>query len=68
MSFIEPSEFSIHDPENVLRRRDISFEGLCAAMEEAGTQHAKSMNTFEFYHRVDYYDRKAKKAAARNRQ
>jgi hypothetical protein len=62
MSFIEPKEFSTYSSENVLKAKDRDFEGLCAAMEEAGTSRPKEMTTFEFYHRVEYYDRKAKAA------
>lgn len=61
LSINPPNDFRANSDENVVRGMELSFEKLCASMEEAGIKSPKNLTTFEFYSRLDFFQDKKKK-------
>lgn len=53
-----PQEFNFSSENNILRELDLSFENLCACLEEAGIKEPKNLTVFELNQRVDYFEKK----------
>lgn len=61
ISINTPKIFSNESEDNVLRGMDLSFENLCASMEEAGINNPKGLSVFEFNSKLDYFESKKPK-------
>lgn len=59
ISINPPKDFS-SSPDSVINQMDVSFENLCASLEEAGVSRPKKLSVFEFNQRIAYYQEKAK--------
>jgi hypothetical protein len=57
----KPKNFNPFDAGNVLIRQEQEFQAMCAALEENGVKDAKCLSVYEFYSRVKYFEKKAKK-------
>jgi len=53
-----PREFRLESPENEMKEMDVSFENLCASMEEAGVSHPNKLTVFQFNQRIEYFQKK----------
>jgi hypothetical protein len=60
LSLHSPQEFNSGDPDNVLKAIDESFQNVCAALQEAGIADPKTLSTYEFHHRVEFFSKRAK--------
>lgn len=60
LSLNPPNDFSANSPNNIIRDMELSFEKLCASMEEAGINSPKTLTVFEFYSRIDFFESKKK--------
>lgn len=58
-----PKEFNPTSDENCLVEMDRSFGKLCAVMEANGVNSPSKLSLYEFYHRIDYLERKEKSSA-----
>lgn len=58
---ISPKNFNPFDPHNDLLKHEKDFEGLVSSLEEAGIHGVKSMTVFEFYSRMEYFEKKNSK-------
>lgn len=61
LSMVPPNSFKEDDTNNIIHHMEISFEKLCASMEEAGIHDPKRLTAFEFYSRMEYFQSKNKK-------
>lgn len=66
ISLSEPKEFNSSVSENVLNAMDENFENICISLESAGVHQPKKLNTFEFFTRVVYFEKKYAKKKAKN--
>lgn len=57
----KPVKFKPQDPENVVMKNESSFEEVVAMMQENGVVNPKEMSEFEFYKRLQYYEKKFQK-------
>jgi hypothetical protein len=60
LSLNPPREFHDSSPDSILKEMDVSFENLCASLEECGVNHPKELTTFEFRQRINYFQSKKK--------
>ena len=57
----QPRSFKL-TTESILVEVDAAFEDLCCVLEDCGTRDVKQFTVFEFYKRVEYYEKKFKKS------
>ena len=55
-----PKNFDPFDSGNDIIKHDKEFEAMCSSMEEAGMNEAKNLTVFEFYSRIEYFEKKNK--------
>lgn len=58
---IQPKNFDPFNPGNDLMKHEKDFESVCSSLEEAGIKDAKRMTVFEFYSRLEYFEKKGTK-------
>jgi hypothetical protein len=58
VNLIDPKNFDSADPENFLRRIEISFENLCTSLEELGVTAPHELPVFRFYSKIQYFKKK----------
>lgn len=58
MSFHIPDVFDVRSSQNVIKSIDESFQSLCASLEANGTTGAADLTVFEFFSRIEYYEKK----------
>ena len=56
----KPKIFNPHDPHNVTLEHEKSFENVCISLNENGID-TKNVTIFEFYSRVEYFEKKYEK-------
>lgn len=59
---LRPKNFNPFDSNNDLLLHEKEFEAICSGMEEAGIQNAKNMTVFEFYSRVEHFEKRNKQS------
>jgi hypothetical protein len=52
--------FNPYEPSNVLRTAEMSFEAICTTLSENGVMEPKKLSEFEFYSRLQYFEKKFK--------
>lgn len=60
ISFITPKNFHYTDPENFIKKLELSFEHLCTTLEELGVNRPQDLSTFSFYSKIAYFKKKKK--------
>jgi hypothetical protein len=58
INLIDPKNFDSQDPENFLRKLEISFENLCTSLEELGVHEPHTLPVFRFYSKIQYFKKK----------
>ena len=56
-----PRVLDPHNPENVIKASEESFEDVCTVMQENGVVNPKDLTEFEFYSKLRYYEKKHSK-------
>jgi hypothetical protein len=54
----KPQVFNPYDKDNVITGGEVSFEEVCATLEENGVREPKRLSEFEFYAKLQYYQKK----------
>jgi hypothetical protein len=67
LSLIAPKNFDSEDTDNYIRRLELSFEALCASLEDLGVKNPGDLTIFHFYTRLIYYEGKKQKQTPRKR-
>lgn len=62
---IAPKNFDNSDPDNYIKRMELSFENLCTALEELGVKDPAELSVFQFYNKITYFEKKKQKQEAR---
>jgi hypothetical protein len=62
---IAPKNYNENDVDNYVKRMELSFESLCASMEDLGVQNVADLTIFQFYTRVIYFEKKKQKQQAK---
>ncbi len=55
----KPNTFDPRDENCVTIEADKSFEEVCASMEDNGIQNVKSLSCYEWYAKIQYFEKKA---------
>lgn len=63
-----PLKFNPYEADNVVLERELSFEEVCAIMEENGVAQPKKLTEWEFYSRLVYYQNRYQHDHADQRQ
>jgi hypothetical protein len=58
---MRPQHFYTEDPDNDVTKLELSFENICASLEEAGIAQPHKLSTFKFYSRIQYFKKKNEK-------
>jgi hypothetical protein len=53
-----PKNFDSTDADNYIKRLELSFETLCASMEDLGVKAPHELSVFQFYNRLVYFEKK----------
>lgn len=63
LALIAPKNFDSNDVENYIKKIELSFETLCASLEDLGVRDPGSLTVFQFYSRLLYFEKKKQKQA-----
>lgn len=58
IAMMNPKIFIQGHPDNCITAFEISFEELCANLEEIGVMNPKRLTVFEFYSKIRYFKKK----------
>lgn len=53
-----PKNFDSTDPDNYIKRIELSLESLCTSMEELGVNRPQELTLFQFYTKLIYFEKK----------
>lgn len=65
LDLIKPKNLDPQDKNNFIAKIELSFEGLCTALEEMGISRPKDLTVFEFYAKIRYFETKKKPSTLR---
>jgi hypothetical protein len=55
---IKPRNYNEFDVDNYIKRMELSFENVCASMEDLGVKDPGRLTIFQFYTRIEYFEKK----------
>lgn len=58
LSLMTPKNFDNNDVDNYIRRIELSFEALCASIEDLGVARPGELTIFQFYNKLLYFEKK----------
>ena len=68
LDLIAPKNFETADPDNYVKRIELSFENVCTALEELGVKDPAELTVFQFYNKVVYFEKKKTKQQTERRR
>lgn len=68
LDLIAPKNFETADPDNYVKRIELSFENICTALEELGVKDPATLTVFQFYNKVVYFEKKKVKQQSERRK
>lgn len=58
VALITPKNFDGDDPENFIKNLESSFEAICTSLEELGVHKPHELTVFQFYSKIQYFEKK----------
>lgn len=55
-----PMNFDPYQPDNIIQSSEVVFSQVCTTMQEQGISDPKTLSEWEFYSKLQYFDKKFK--------